>query len=137
MILVLSRYFCQQKGYATGDCQGKTGWDCECMSLKEDGEFGKKWPNSKIGKSSQVPAAPNNFDLSVYFDMVFLYGVWWWTSVTTSPANIWRGSWTNVITSPANICWTFLSISQQCCHLVAIQIELSITVVLNNFALYQ
>merc|ERR1711934_232610 len=35
------RYFCQQKGYATGDCQGTTGWDCQCMSLKDDGEFDK------------------------------------------------------------------------------------------------
>ena len=38
-----SRYFCQQKGYATGDCQGTTGWDCQCMSLKDDGEFGMHW----------------------------------------------------------------------------------------------
>jgi len=35
------RYFCQQKGYATGDCQGKTGWDCQCMSFKDDGKFDK------------------------------------------------------------------------------------------------
>ncbi len=34
----ICRYFCQQKGYGTGDCAGKTGWDCQCVSKKEGGE---------------------------------------------------------------------------------------------------